>query len=226
MPSVTTDRHTLTIQMRKYSPALPVNLNETALPADCGAADEFATSLPLFLSSMADSERAASIDVRSLGLKEFGPAHIRIKFTDLRRGPPGLNGLAAGPYSSAVTAGRFGDGNGGDQGNPGLPGRGEAVAPPHDPLLVRQQGDLPEGADIERLRRRGQAALRGALRQRLVRPGCRPEDPRLLRQEGAHRRGVGQRGGHVARRGGAEHRHDRQVGYARVLRVADRRPGE
>src|SRR6266566_4622419 len=59
--------HTLTIQMRKYSPALPVNLSETALPADCGAADEFARSLPPFLSSMADAERAASIDVRSLG---------------------------------------------------------------------------------------------------------------------------------------------------------------
>src|SRR6266542_1783160 len=73
MPSVSTDRHMLTIQMRKYSPALPVNLSETALPADCGAADEFATSLPPFLSSMADAERAASIDVRSLGLKEFGP---------------------------------------------------------------------------------------------------------------------------------------------------------
>src|SRR6266567_4159526 len=97
MPSVSTDRHTLTIQMRKYSPALPVNLSETALPADCGAADEFATSLPLFLSSMADAERAASIDVRSLGLKEFGPAHIRIKFTDLRRGPPGLERPCGGP---------------------------------------------------------------------------------------------------------------------------------
>src|SRR6266581_2875364 len=112
MPSVTTDRHMLTIQMRKYSPASPVNLSETALPADCGATDEFATSLSLFLSLTADAERAASslkkegyapfvspkleavennstctevvfhagsvsqqpasIDVRPLGLKEFG----------------------------------------------------------------------------------------------------------------------------------------------------------
>src|SRR5216683_6919182 len=97
MPSVTTDRHMLTIQMRKYSPALPVNLNETALPADCGAADEFATSLPRFLLSTACAERAASIDVRSPGLKEFESGHIRIKFTDLRRGPPGLERPCGGP---------------------------------------------------------------------------------------------------------------------------------
>src|SRR5712691_10276971 len=98
MPSVTTDRHTLTIQMRKYSPALPVNLSETALPADCGAMDEFATSLPLFLSSMADAERAASIDVRSPGLKEFESGSYSNEIHGSAALPlRDLNGPAAGP---------------------------------------------------------------------------------------------------------------------------------
>src|SRR6266446_1476734 len=165
MPSVTTERHMLTIQMRKYSPALPVNLNETALPADCGAADEFATSLPLFLSSWAERRQHRRSPPWAQGIRS--PGRNRIKFTDLRAVGRGLNGPAAGPIFQRGDGGRdFSDGDGGDEGNPGLPGRGEAAAPPHDPLLVRQQGDLPEGARIERLRRRGQAALRGALRQR------------------------------------------------------------
>src|SRR5712691_3680497 len=123
MPSVTTDRHRLTIQMRKYSPASPVNLNETALPADCGAANEFATSLPRFLLSTACAERAASIDVRSRGLKAFASGHIRIKFMDLRRDPPGFNGPPAGPIFQRCVAESVSDGDGGDQGNPELPGR-------------------------------------------------------------------------------------------------------
>ena len=46
--------------------------------------------------------------------------------------------------------------------NARLPGRGQAAAPPDDPLPVRQQGDLPARAGLERLRRLRQAALRGA----------------------------------------------------------------
>src|SRR5947209_8248650 len=53
--------------------------------------------------------------------------------------------------------------------NARLPGRGEAAAQPDDPLLVQQQGDLPQGTHIQCRRRGGQAALRGAQEQRAVR---------------------------------------------------------
>ena len=46
------------------------------------------------------------------------------------------------------------------------------------------------------------------------------EDSRQLRRPGAHDHGVGQRHRHVAPGGDRAHRHDRQVGHARVLRAA------
>src|SRR2546422_10320910 len=102
MPRVTADRHLLTIQMRKYSSASPVNLNETALPADCGAADEFATSLPRFLLSTACAERAASIDVRSPGLKEFESGSYSNKIHGSAALPGGLERPGGGPHIPAL----------------------------------------------------------------------------------------------------------------------------
>ena len=50
-----------------------------------------------------------------------------------------------------------------------------------------------------------------------VRERRRPEDPRQLRQGGAHAHHLRQRHRHVARRGDRQHRHHRQVRHARVL---------
>src|SRR6266487_5917055 len=52
---------------------------------------------PLFLSSMAGAERAASIDVRSLGLKEFGPGAYSNKIHGSAARPPGLERPCGGP---------------------------------------------------------------------------------------------------------------------------------
>ena len=76
------------------------------------------------------------------------------------------------------------------------------------------------------LRRRGQAALRGARPPGVLRERSRPRDPRGVRQGRAHDHRQRQRHRHVARRGDHAHRHHRQVRHARVLRVAVRRPGQ
>ena len=109
------------------------------------------------------------------------------------------------------------------QRNPRLPGRGHATAAPDGALLVREQGDLPARAGVERLRRRRQAALRSDDRRGAVRERSRSEDSRQLRRAGAHDHRVRQRHRHVAPGSHRAHRHDRQVGHARVLRAAHRR---
>ena len=55
---------------------------------------------------------------------------------------------------------------------------------------------------------------------RAVRERSRSEDPRQLRRAGAHDHRVRQRHRHVAAGSHRPHRHDRQVGHARVLRPA------
>ena len=55
------------------------------------------------------------------------------------------------------------------QANPFLPGRGQADPAPRHPLAVLEQGDLPARADLQRVRRLRQAALRGARQPRAVR---------------------------------------------------------
>src|SRR6266513_983429 len=100
MPSVTMDRQMFTIQMRKYSPAWPVNLRETkSLAADCAASDGCATSPPGFLSSTARMETIRSIDVRPRGLKESGNW---VLFEKRRpgRGHAGLERQGSNPISA------------------------------------------------------------------------------------------------------------------------------
>ena len=55
------------------------------------------------------------------------------------------------------------------QTNPFLPGRGQADPAPRHPLAVLEQGDLPARADLQRVGRLRQAALRGAEQRRAVR---------------------------------------------------------
>src|SRR5690606_34265266 len=66
--------------------------------------------------------------------------------------------------------------------DPGLPDRSEAAASPDDPFLVLQQGNLPARADLQRLRRRRQTALRGAGQAGTAGRRRGAEDPRQLRQ--------------------------------------------
>src|SRR5882762_9897839 len=106
MPSVTMDRQILTIQMRKYSPARPVNLRGTmSLAADGAASDGCATSPPGFLPLTARMETVRSIDVRPCGLKEFGNCAI-FKERCPGRGPAGLEQPGIQPHIGAVTSRR------------------------------------------------------------------------------------------------------------------------
>ena len=59
-----------------------------------------------------------------------------------------------------------------------------------------------------------------------VRKRSRAQDPRELRQGGAHDHHRRQRHRHVARGGDRQHRHHRQFRHARILQGAHRRPGE
>src|SRR5438105_14487004 len=106
MPSVTMDRQILTIQMRKYSPARPVNLRGTmSLAADSTAADGCANSPPGLLSLTGRTETVRSIDVRLCGLKEFGSAlyfkKIDVPAAVLRV----LNSRESNPISALLRAG-------------------------------------------------------------------------------------------------------------------------
>ena len=110
--------------------------------------------------------------------------------------------------------------------DPRLPGRGEAAAPPHDPLALLEPRDLPAGAGLQRLRRLRQAALRGARQPGPPRGRRRPQDPHRLRPRGAHAHRRRQRRRHEPGGGGREPRHHREVRHARVLLAAERRPAE
>src|SRR5438046_2167236 len=107
MPSVTMDRQMLTIQMRKYSPAWPVNLRETkSLAADCAASDGCATSPPGFLSPASRMEREAQhrrSPPQAQGILELG--YIR-KAMSRPRSCRGLKRRESNPISARVTSGR------------------------------------------------------------------------------------------------------------------------
>ena len=109
------------------------------------------------------------------------------------------------------------------QGNARLPGRGQTAPPPDDSLLVREQGDLPARAGVERVGRLRQAAVRRHRGRRAARGRYGPEDSRQLRQERAHDHRLRQRHRHVASGGHRAHRHHRQVRDARVLPASERR---
>src|SRR5207247_3641968 len=84
-----------------------------------------------------------SIDVRQRGLKEFWNWVLFEKRCP-GRGPAGLEPPGIQPHIGASDEREAGDEYGGDQGNPGLPGGGQAAPQPHDPLLVRSEEHTSE----------------------------------------------------------------------------------
>ena len=91
--------------------------------------------------------------------------------------------------------------------------------------LYSQQGDLPARADLERVRRLRQAALRGARQPGAVRGRRRPaRSASTFDKRRAHDHRLATTASACREEVIAQHRHDRQVGHARVLRAAHRRP--
>ena len=116
--------------------------------------------------------------------------------------------------------------NGCDEGNAGVPDRGEAAAAADDPFAVQQPRNLPARAGVERLRRLRQAALRGPRPARTLRGRRRTGHPHRDRPRGAHADGLRQRHRVVPRRGRRAPRHDCALRDPRVLRQAVGRPGQ
>ena len=114
-----------------------------------------------------------------------------------------------------------------NQRNPRLPGRSPAAAEADDPFPVQPPGDLPARADLERLRRQRQAALRGASPS----PTLLAEDPELriwieADANAGHAHDPRQRHRHDARGGHRASRHHRPLRHRRVLQEALGRPAE